>query len=74
MERLAKSFGVSKVAVNFRLVNLGLIPTLLTLATSSPYPGWTVCAPGPSDVPSGFERGRKRDRSAVTVSSSALGI
>ena len=31
VERLAKSFGVSKVAVNFRLVNLGLIPTPVDL-------------------------------------------
>ena len=31
VERLAKSFGVSKVAVSFRLVNLGLIPTPVDL-------------------------------------------
>jgi Zn-dependent peptidase ImmA (M78 family) len=31
VERLAKSFNVSKSAVNFRLVNLGLIPTPVDL-------------------------------------------
>lgn len=31
VERLAKSFKVSKAAVNFRLVNLGLIPTPVEL-------------------------------------------
>ena len=31
VERLAKSFRVSKAAVNFRLVNLGLIPTPVEL-------------------------------------------
>jgi Zn-dependent peptidase ImmA (M78 family) len=31
VERLAKSFGVSRPAMNFRLVNLGLIPTPVDL-------------------------------------------
>jgi len=33
VEGLANSFGVSKVAVNFRLVNLGLIPTPVDLGS-----------------------------------------
>jgi Zn-dependent peptidase ImmA (M78 family) len=31
VDRLAKSFGVSRAALNFRLVNLGLIPTPIDL-------------------------------------------